>query len=142
MTILTCILIWVIVGNLWVDLLNGVSKKFDMEIPLKTRLLNILVWPLSIHSFMTDIKNGSEPTSTGDTSAEPDMRMAMKMMDAYVASKLGTDIDTYNDVMNNMCTDEERDMIIEYIVGEGDEEAIQKAITMFSEKISYDKNRG
>jgi hypothetical protein len=55
-----------------------------------------------------------------------------EMMDHAIADELGVDLETYVDVIENKCTFEEADFIIEQLFNEGDIEAAKQ---MFNSKL-------
>ena len=55
-----------------------------------------------------------------------------KLMDHAIADELGVDLETYVDVIENKCTFEEADFIIEQLFNEGDIEAAKQ---MFNSKL-------
>lgn len=55
-----------------------------------------------------------------------------ELMDHAIADELGVDIDTYIDVIENKCNDDEADFIIDNILNEGD---IDAAKQMFNNKL-------
>ena len=56
-----------------------------------------------------------------------------EMMDHAIADELGVDLETYVDVIENKCTFEEADFIIEQLFNEGDVEAAKQ---MFNSKLT------
>lgn len=55
-----------------------------------------------------------------------------ELMDHAIADELGVDLETYVDVIENKCTYEEADFIIEQLFNEGDVEAAKE---MFNSKL-------
>jgi hypothetical protein len=55
-----------------------------------------------------------------------------ELMDHAIADELGVDLETYVDVIENKCTFEEADFIIEQLFNEGDVEAAKQ---MFNSKL-------
>lgn len=55
-----------------------------------------------------------------------------EMMDDAFADELGVDLETYVDVIENRCTFEEADFIIDQLFNEGD---IEAAKTLFNSKL-------
>ena len=55
-----------------------------------------------------------------------------ELMDHAIADELGVDLETYVDVIENKCTFEEADFIIEQLFNEGDIEAAKQ---MFNSKL-------
>lgn len=55
-----------------------------------------------------------------------------EMMDQAFAEELGVDLETYVDVIENRCTFEEADFIIDQLFNEGDIEAAKQ---MFNNKL-------
>jgi len=56
-----------------------------------------------------------------------------ELMDHAIADELGVDLETYVDVIENKCTFEEADFIIEQLFNEGDVEAAKQ---MFNSKLT------
>jgi len=56
-----------------------------------------------------------------------------ELMDHAIADELGVDLETYVDVIENKCTYEEADFIIEQLFNEGDVEAAKQ---MFNSKLT------
>jgi hypothetical protein len=56
-----------------------------------------------------------------------------EMMDHAIADELGVDLETYVDVIENKCSYEEADFIIEQLFNEGDVEAAKQ---MFNSKLT------
>ena len=55
-----------------------------------------------------------------------------ELMDHAIADELGVDLETYVDVIENKCSYEEADFIIEQLFNEGDVEAAKQ---MFNSKL-------
>ena len=55
-----------------------------------------------------------------------------ELMDHAIADELGVDLETYVDVIENKCTYEEADFIIEQLFNEGDIEAAKQ---LFNSKL-------
>jgi len=55
-----------------------------------------------------------------------------ELMDHAIADELGVDLETYVDVIENKCTYEEADFIIEQLFNEGDVEAAKQ---LFNSKL-------
>lgn len=55
-----------------------------------------------------------------------------ELMDHAIADELGVDLETYIDVIENKCSYEEADFIIEQLFNEGDVEAAKQ---MFNSKL-------
>jgi len=56
-----------------------------------------------------------------------------ELMDHAIADELGVDLETYVDVIENKCSYEEADFIIEQLFNEGDVEAAKE---MFNSKLN------
>ena len=56
-----------------------------------------------------------------------------KLMDHAIADELGVDLETYVDVIENKCSYEEADFIIEQLFNEGDVEAAKQ---LFNSKLT------
>jgi hypothetical protein len=56
-----------------------------------------------------------------------------ELMDHAIADELGVDLETYVDVIENKCSYEEADFIIEQLFNEGDVEAAKQ---MFNSKLT------
>ena len=56
-----------------------------------------------------------------------------ELMDHAIADELGVDLETYVDVIENKCSYEEADFIIEQLFNEGDIEAAKQ---MFNSKLT------
>jgi len=56
-----------------------------------------------------------------------------ELMDHAIADELGVDLETYVDVIENKCTFEEADFIIEQLFNEGDVEAAKQ---LFNSKLT------
>ena len=123
-----------VIGNLWVDLLNNVVKQVEGEVDVKTRLINSLTWPYSIYHFMKEIEmklNGKQ--NIGDN---PDIINDMvDAIDKHMAEKLGCSLETYRNVMDTKCTDEEVEDIVGTIVKDEDEDEINRVKEIFKSKI-------
>ena len=59
-----------------------------------------------------------------------------EMLDEAFAQELGVDLETYVDVIENKCTFEEADFIIDQLFNEGDVEAAKE---MFNSKLKQDE---
>lgn len=58
MGIIFGIIIWVLVGNIWIDMLVRVSRSVKTEhteFSVFARIINIITWPISIYMFMRGI---------------------------------------------------------------------------------------
>ena len=61
------------------------------------------------------------------------------MMDMAIAGELGVDVETYIDIIDDKCTEEEANFIIMTILDE-DEENLEKAKEMFSKYLDEQRN--
>jgi uncharacterized protein YejL (UPF0352 family) len=123
-----------VIGNIWVDLLNNVVKQVEGEVDVKTRLINSLIWPYSIYHFMKEIElklNGKQ--NIGDI---PDtMNDMVNAIDKHMAEKLGCSLEVYRNVMDTKCTDEEVEDIVGTIIGNVDEDEVNRVKKLFKSKI-------
>lgn len=114
-----------IIGNIWVDLLNNIAKELEGEVDVKTRLINSLIWPYSIYSFMKEIElkiNGEQ--NIGDI---PDtLNDMLKAIDKHMAEKLGCSLEVYRNVIDTKCTDEEVNDIVSTIIEDENEDDMKK----------------
>lgn len=103
------IAVWMLIGNIWVDLLNNVAKQFDGEdVDVVNRVVSSFTWPYSIYMFMKELERGYENKNRGDIPAmNESMNQMIDSIDNYVAKKLDSDLETYLSVIDYKCTDEE-----------------------------------
>ena len=138
-TILIGIVVWMFIGNIWVDLLNGVSKQLDGEdVGLLNRLINSALWPYSIYTFMSELRMGFEEKNRGDIPAITDTLMNMvDSIDRHVAGRLNTDLDTYRETIDTKCTDEEVDDIVTTVINSGDEmsDELKRVMELYNSKL-------
>jgi hypothetical protein len=133
MTYLTILTIWMIIGNIWVDLLNDIAKELEGEVDLKTRLINSLIWPYSIYNFMKEVKLGYEEKNIGDI---PDtLNDMINAIDKHMAEKLNCDLEVYRKTIDEKCTDEEVNDIVSTIIENENEDEIKRVTELFNSKL-------
>ena len=135
MTYLLYLTLWMVVGNIWVDLLSDIAKQLDggEEADIKTRLINSLIWPYSIYRFMKEIKAGYEITNRGDI---PDtMNNMINAIDKHMAEQLNCSLETYRKTIDEKCTDDEVEDIVSTIIEDENEDEINRVKELFNSKL-------
>lgn len=137
MTYLLILTIWMIIGNIWVDLLNNIAKELEGEVDLKTRLINSLIWPYSIYSFMKEVKLGfGEKLNIENPNDIPDTLEGMiNAIDKHMAEKLNCSLETYRKTIDEKCTDEEVNDIVSTIIENENEDEIKRVTELFNSKL-------
>ena len=134
MTYLLFLLIWMVIGNIWVDLLNNIVKELEGEVDVKTRLINSLIWPYSIYSFMKEVElkiNGEQNIGNNpDTLAD-----MINAIDKHMAEKLNCSLETYRKTIDEKCTDEEVNDIVSTIIEDENEDEIKRVTELFNSKL-------
>ena len=134
MTYLLYLTIWMVVGNIWVDLLNDIAKELEGEVDLKTRLINSLIWPYSIYNFMREVKLGyKDKQNIGDI---PDtMNNMINAIDKHMAEQLNCSLETYRKTIDEKCTDDEVEDIVSTIIEDENEDEINRVKELFNSKL-------
>ena len=134
MTYLLILTIWMVIGNIWVDLLNDIAKELEGEVDLKTRLINSLIWPYSIYSFMREVKLGYEDKQ--DIGDIPDtLNDMINAIDKHMAEKLSCSLEVYRKTIDEKCTDEEVNDIVSTIIENENEDEIKRVTELFNSKL-------
>lgn len=134
------LVIWMFIGNLWVEQLNSVTKQlYGVDIELSEWIIGSLIWPYSIYVFMNEIKHGLKNQNKGDIPATmKGFEQMVNDIDEYVAKRIGVDVDTYTNVMDTKCTDEEINDIVTTTLSDNDEdgEEMKRVRELFNSKLN------
>lgn len=136
MTYLIILIIWIILGNLWFDLLNDISSKLGKKISFKARIIIMFIWPYSILRFMEDISDQIPPNSNRNIGDNPDtLNNMVNGIEQHVANTLNTSLEEYREVINTSCTDDEVEDIIGTIIANESEDEINRVKQLFNSKL-------
>jgi len=131
------ITIWIALGNIWVDLLQGIiNLTRKVKLTLQEKIINILVWPYSIYTFMEGLKEGIEQDPNKSPSLNVSLDNFIDEIDKYFADKLGVELEVYQNIMDTKFTDDEIEDIVNVLITlEGDEEETKRVKELFYSKL-------
>lgn len=138
LNIILGITIWMVIGNIWVDLLNSLTVKLgNASFTVIERIIQSLIWPYSISLFMrfleSEVKNiGDNPAINNTLGNEEWLN---NKIDEYVVKILDTDLSTYKKVIKTKCTVEEIKDIKDTICESEDDKEIERVKQIFNSKL-------